>query len=205
VVVSETLHTESKVMHQYTLPHFWRTVHRLCGLTFVSDIGCLLIKCLSVSCGTVLPEECQPGTLCSITFAYLTDSPSINWIWNNNWSLTASYAILPFVHLLSLFQMRVQELIFQVIPCIDCNSTLKSDWLFFAFNYNSPGVMTVICGNHSDDLLSLHFVTQRGPECCAVIVPFFWFSVSLFWFSFSVLTQSQLCMVFSVLARQDEL
>jgi hypothetical protein len=43
-------------------------------------------------------------------------------------------------------------------------------WL--ASNFNSPGVMTVICGSHSDDFLSLHFVAETGPECCTAILPF---------------------------------
>jgi hypothetical protein len=50
----------------------------LCGFAFFSDGGSLPIKYLSVSGGAVLSEECQPGTLCSITFVYFTNSPSSN-------------------------------------------------------------------------------------------------------------------------------
>jgi hypothetical protein len=58
--------------------------------------------------------------------------------------------------------------------------------------------------------LSLHLVTETGPEFCAIISPFFLSFVSFTFFehffsSVSVFRQSVLCTVFNILARQDEL
>jgi hypothetical protein len=49
------------------------------------------------------------------------------------------------------------------LPLICC--TLKLKWVW-------PGVMPVIRGDHDHDVLSNRFVTETGPECCAMISPF---------------------------------
>jgi hypothetical protein len=80
---------------------------------------------------------------------------------------------------------------------------------FFAPYCNSPGVMTVVCGNHSDDTLSLHFATELAKIVCYHFIFFsvtsFTFFVTVFQFSFKTKTQSILWTVLSILARQGEL
>jgi hypothetical protein len=147
---------QSLTSHQYSVsflfPRFWHTAHRLSGLTFFSEGGSLLIKCLSVSCGTVLSEECWPGTLHSSTFAYFTKSPSTNWILNDSWSFfffflccfcilwqsilnySESSKIASFTICSSAFSQSNKSaavgLSSQPRPCIGCNPTLKWVWLF---------------------------------------------------------------------------
>jgi hypothetical protein len=79
VVVSKTFHTESVTpIHSFLPLCTLLTTHCLCGLAFFSEGRILLIKCNSVRRSTVLPKECQPGTLRSSTLAYFINSPSTN-------------------------------------------------------------------------------------------------------------------------------
>jgi hypothetical protein len=57
--------------------------------------------------------------------------------------------------------------------CIDYSLTLNGFDCFFASYCNSPGVITMVCGNHIGDFLSLLFATETGLQCHAVILLFF--------------------------------
>jgi hypothetical protein len=106
----------------------------------------------------------------------------------------ASYTICSFAFPQS--NKCVQQLVFQVNPThalIVIQHQNGFDY-FFASNCNSSGVMTAIRRNHSDNFLSLYFVTDTGPECYYFTFFFSFMSFTFFGtfsrFSFSVLTMS---------------
>jgi hypothetical protein len=101
----------------------------------------------------------------------------------------------------------VQQLVFQVNPTHAL--VVIQHWngfdCFFASNCNSPGVMTVILGNHSDNFFCRSTLWQKtGPESCAIISPFFFFQFRVFNFfkhffgSVSVCRHSRSCVQSSI-------
>jgi hypothetical protein len=82
VVFSKTFHTKSKVTCITPIHSFLHLPALLTNNTpsllscFFSEGTLLLIKCLCVRHGTILLEECQPGTMRSSTLAYFTNSPT---------------------------------------------------------------------------------------------------------------------------------
>ena len=93
--------TESHVTCVTPVHSFWHTTCHVCGFDFFAVGGVLLINFLSLRWGTVLCDECRPGTLCSTALAYFTESPSINWILIDNWS--AVFLVL-FLHIIITFR-----------------------------------------------------------------------------------------------------
>jgi hypothetical protein len=150
---SPTSHASQQFTVSFLFPRFWHTTHRLCGLAFFSEGGSLLIKCLSVSRGTVLSEKnvglapCVPAHLhTSQTFLQLTEfwmtadqffSPSCFCIlsWHSKLKYSeaceiASYTICSFAFSQSN-KSAAAGLSSQPHPCIGCcNPTLKWVWLF---------------------------------------------------------------------------
>lgn len=88
-----------------------------------------------------------------------------------------------------LSQLRVQQLVLQIEPYHGLFVIQHWNGLdyYVACQCNSPGLVTMMCGNHNNDFF-VHFVTG----CCAVILPFLWFVFSLLWeHSFSLISLYQ--------------
>jgi hypothetical protein len=179
----------------------------------------------------VLSEECQPGILHSSTMAYFANSLKPTETWTVTDQFFSPYYSCTLSWHSELQNSQVCEttsctpcsfnfsqsnkcaaigLSSQPHSCIDYSLTLSGFDCFFASYCNSPGVITMVCGNHIGDF----FVTplcdwNRATVPCYYFTFLFSYITSTFWniflFIFSVTTQFILCMAFSILARQGEL
>jgi hypothetical protein len=170
--------------------------------------------------GTVLSDECQPNTLCSTALAYFTNSPSTNWMTTDQFlSMCYSYILSSHSELrysraceiasytIPLNQIKMKQLVLQIDPYHQL--VVIQQWngfdYFLTSNCNSPGFMTVICGNHSVTPFCDKQVQNAGLQLHLFSVLWFSHIGTFFQVNFSVPTQSVLCMIFSVLARDSEL
>jgi hypothetical protein len=191
----------------------------LCFLAFLSDGGKLLIKCL---CWL---WHCVVGRMSAWYFVFqLVQITSQTVLQVTELWLTLEFLFLElFLYIIVAFRIEVFRSLWNTI-CSFTFCQIRVHPLVFPVNHthvliviqhwngfdcffssgNSPGVMTVILGNCSNDFMSLHFITEKGPECSAVVSSFFCFHFETFLLQL-VYSQSVMCTVFSVLARQGEI
>jgi hypothetical protein len=163
--------------------------HSLYDLDILSVARFLWMKCVSISHRIVLLDKYCPGTLYSTTVLYFTKRLSTSWTWQDSCSMlvpvfsssksahvvqrysitfkTASCTI----YSITAFQPSMTEeadLLDWHHTCTGCNlvciQVLPSVFPFL----KSPGFIPMVHRNHCYFFLSLHLITETGPEYCAI-------------------------------------